>query len=251
VSYSDLFHWFLKTDAGYQVAKAADIESLVDKVEALEWLDVVSYKAEGTELANTVSINPRRYSPSTTGKAETAAAGKQRALSWNSAALMNDGDCYARLRALPWSTDRRRAAESIVQKNGGDLLSDYICYIDMDELLGLDILLNGEIYHIDIDRDGEDTVYTWNGKQLDSSTAWALLNNLKNLKSSGVVSEAVEAAKRRLDLPSTGRGQVQRDDPALSGLRRCELSGRFQRRADAACGQGCGRRIVFSHEEPA
>jgi hypothetical protein len=42
VSYSDLFHWFLKTDAGYQVAKAADIESLVDKVEALEWLDVVS-----------------------------------------------------------------------------------------------------------------------------------------------------------------------------------------------------------------
>jgi hypothetical protein len=68
----------------------------------------------------------------------------------------------------------------------------------MDELLGLDILLNGEIYHIDIDRDGEDTVYTWNGKQLDSSTAWALLNNLKNLKSSGVVSEAVEAGEEAL-----------------------------------------------------
>jgi hypothetical protein len=194
VSYSDLFHWFLKTDAGYQVAKAANIESLVDKVAALEWLDVVSYKAEGTELDQYGLDKPAAvlaidYRASGDGAGEETESFVLELGSYSS-----DGDCYARLRgsSMVYLIDGE-TAESIVQMNGADLLSDYICYLNMDELLGLDILLGGETYHIDIDRGGASAVYTLNGKQLDSSTVSAFLNNLKNLKSSGTASEAGEA----------------------------------------------------------
>lgn len=187
VSYSKLFHWFLKSDAGYQVAKAAKIDGLVDKIVALEWLDVVSYKAEteldqyGLDKPTVLAIDYKTSKDSEETESFVLELG----------GFDGDGNCHARLQgsSMVYLIDGE-TAKSIVQMDIGDWLSDYICYIDMAELLSLDILLNGETYHIDIDRSGENTVYTWNGKELDGSTVYTFLNKLKNLKSSGFASMA-------------------------------------------------------------
>jgi hypothetical protein len=187
IAYSDLFHWFLKTGSGYRIADTYSILTFVDQMEALEWADVVSYKADGAALTEYGLSSPAAVLAIdyTTDGGST----KTDSFVLELGSYDSDGNCYARLRgsSMVYLIDGA-SADSIFQMSNNQLLPDEVCYMNMDELLGLDILLGGETYHIDIDRSGTSAVYTWDGKQLDGNVISAFLNNVKNLKSSGAAS---------------------------------------------------------------
>ncbi len=187
LTYSDEFHWFQDQNGSYRTVDTYNVLTFVSSLGGLEWQSLVNYHADAAALAEYGLDDPAavltvRYTESgdTAEKTFTLELGDFDA----------SGSCYARIAGsemvylIDGETRRQDPPFQLRRYH-----SDEVCYMNVDELRGVDVIRDGVAHHIDIDRSGTSVVYTLDGKELSADDTAALLQSLRNLRSSGNVAE--------------------------------------------------------------
>ncbi len=183
VTYSDEFHWFQDQNGSYRTVDTYTVLTFISDLENLEWQSLVDYHADETALSDYGLDSPAavltvRY----TETGDTA----EKTFALELGDFNADGSCYARIAGsdMVYLIDGD-TADKILHFSYDDIIPDEVCYMNMDELRGFDIILDGTAHHVDIDRSGTDPVYTLDGQALSAADAASLLQSLRNLRSSG------------------------------------------------------------------
>ena len=185
-AYSDLFHWFQQVNGSYRAVDETGVSSFVTIVSRLRWNDVASYNATGNSLAQYGLDKPQAVITIQYKAAADSGAANNKQFTLELGKNDSNGDCYARIQGskMVYLIDGE-TADILIRLSYNELVPREVCYIDINKLQRIDVLLNGTTYRVDIDRSGKDAVYTYNGKKLDGSTMLSMLAGLRDLKASG------------------------------------------------------------------
>ena len=191
LSYNSSKHWFLEQGDSLLALDTSKVSSLTSAVTGLYWQSCVNYDADAEELAawglddNAAGVTAA-YPAAVNAAAETA---EEETFTLRLGNSGTDGT-YAMLEGSSMvyliSTD---TADSLRYASYASLRSDSICTMDWDTVDRLDITLDGTTYTISFDvtetetEDGTETetLYTWNGQELDSTAVGNMLSAVNSL----------------------------------------------------------------------
>lgn len=191
LSYNSSKHWFLEQGDSLLALDTSKVSSLTSAVTGLYWQSCVNYDADAEDLAawgldDNAAVVTAVYTAAVDEGVETA---EEETFTLR---LGNSGtdDTYAMLEGSSMvyliSTD---TADSLRYASYASLRSDSICTMDWDTVDRLDITLDGTTYTISFDvtetetEDGTETetLYTWNGQELDSTAVGNMLSAVNSL----------------------------------------------------------------------
>lgn len=170
LTYSDTYVWFLDG----KVLDTELTEELMSKMKKLTWDSCVNFKADAQSLesyglAEPVAVISVTYRD---------AGGKDQVFTLEVGNMLEDKLlCYSRIQgsSMVYLVDGN-IRNAMVGAELGKLLPDEVIAMDFDTLTALDMILDGETYHVEITKEtvtGEDgktsqqTVYTLDGKKVD------------------------------------------------------------------------------------
>lgn len=191
LSYNSSKHWFLEQGDSLLALDSSKVSSLTSAVTGLYWQSCVNYDADAGELAawgldDNAAVVTAVYTAAIDEGEETAEEETFTLRLGNSGTdgtyAMLDGSSMVYL----ISTD---TADSLRYASYSSLRSDSICTMDWDTVDRLDITLDGAAYTISFDvtetetEDGTETetLYTWNGQELDSTAVGNMLSAVNSL----------------------------------------------------------------------
>ncbi len=191
LSYNSSKHWFLEQGDSLLALDTSKVSSLTSAVTGLYWQSCVNYDADAEELAawgldDNAAVVTAVYTAAVDEGEETA---EEETFTLRLGNSGTDGT-YAMLEGSSMvyliSTD---TADSLRYASYASLRSDSICTMDWDTVDRLDITLDGTTYTISFDvtetetEDGTETetLYTWNGQELDSTTVGNMLSAVNSL----------------------------------------------------------------------
>lgn len=184
-------HWFLEQGDSLLALDTSKVSSLTSAVTGLYWQSCVNYDADAEELAawgldDNAAVVTAVYTAAVDEGEETA---EEETFTLRLGNSGTDGT-YAMLEGSSMvyliSTD---TADSLRYASYASLRSDSICTMDWDTVDRLDITLDGTTYTISFDvtetetEDGTETetLYTWNGQELDSTAVGNMLSAVNSL----------------------------------------------------------------------
>lgn len=191
LSYNSSKHWFLEQGDSLLALDSSKVSSLTSAVTGLYWQSCVNYDADAEELAawgldDNAAVVTAVYTAAVDEGEETA---EEETFTLRLGNSGTDGT-YAMLEGSSMvyliSTD---TADSLRYASYASLRSDSICTMDWDTVDRLDITLDGTTYTISFDvtetetEDGTETetLYTWNGQELDSTAVGNMLSAVNSL----------------------------------------------------------------------
>lgn len=191
LSYNSSKHWFLEQGDSLLALDTSKVSSLTSAVTGLYWQSCVNYDADAEELAawgldDNAAVVTAVYTAAVDEGEETA---EEETFTLRLGNSGTDGT-YAMLEGSSMvyliSTD---TADSLRYASYASLRSDSICTMDWDTVDRLDITLDGTTYTISFDvtetetEDGTETetLYTWNGQELDSTAVGNMLSAVNSL----------------------------------------------------------------------
>ena len=195
LSYDPDNHWFLEKGDSLLALDAGKVSSLTGAITGLYWKSCVTYDVDDQELAawgldDNAAVITATYTAAIDEGEETAEEETFVLRLGNT----SDEGTYAMLEgsSMVYLIDSE-TADSLRYASYSSLRSDSICSMDWDTVDRLDITLDGTTYTISFDvteteEDGEtvtDTLYTWDGQELDSSAVESLLSAVNGLTSTG------------------------------------------------------------------
>ena len=195
LSYDPDNHWFLEKGDSLLALDAGKVSSLTGAITGLYWKSCVTYDVDDQELAawgldDNAAVVTTTYTAAIDEGEETAEEETFVLRLGNT----SDEGTYAMLEgsSMVYLIDSE-TADSLRYASYSSLRSDSICSMDWDTVDRLDITLDGTTYTISFDvteteEDGEtvtDTLYTWDGQELDSSAVESLLSAVNGLTSTG------------------------------------------------------------------
>lgn len=195
LSYDPDNHWFLEQGDSLLALDAGKVSSLTSSITGLYWKSCVNYDVDDQELAawgldDNAAVVTATYTAAIDEGEETAEEETFVLRLGNT----SDEGTYAMLEgsSMVYLIDSE-TADSLRYASYSSLRSDTICSMDWDTVDRLDITLDGTTYTISFDvteteEDGEtvtDTLYTWDGQELDSSAVESLLSAVNGLTATG------------------------------------------------------------------
>ena len=195
LSYDPDNHWFLEKGDSLLALDAGKVSSLTGAITGLYWKSCVTYDVDDHELAawgldDNAAVVTTTYTAAIDEGEETAEEETFVLRLGNT----SDEGTYAMLEgsSMVYLIDSE-TADSLRYASYSSLRSDSICSMDWDTVDRLDITLDGTTYTISFDvteteEDGEtvtDTLYTWDGQELDSSAVESLLSAVNGLTATG------------------------------------------------------------------
>ena len=195
LSYDPDNHWFLEQGDSLLALDTGKVSSLTSAITGLYWKSCVNYDVDDQELAawglgDSAAVVTATYTAAIDEGEETAAE-ETFVLRLGST---SDEGTYAMLEGstMVYLIDSE-TADSLRYASYSSLRSDSICSMDWDTVDRLDITLDGATYTISFDvteteEDGEtvtDTLYTWDGQELDSSDVESMLSAINGLTATG------------------------------------------------------------------
>ena len=195
LSYDPDNHWFLEKGDSLLALDAGKVSSLTGAITGLYWKSCVTYDVDDQELAawgldDNAAVVTTTYTAAIDEGEETAEEETFVLRLGNT----SDEGTYAMLEgsSMVYLIDSE-TADSLRYASYSSLRSDTICSMDWDTVDRLDITLDGTTYTISFDvteteEDGEtvtDTLYTWDGQELDSSAVESLLSAVNGLTATG------------------------------------------------------------------
>lgn len=195
LSYDPDNHWFLEKGDSLLALDAGKVSSLTGAITGLYWKSCVTYDVDDQELAawgldDNAAVITATYTAAIDEGEETAEEETFVLRLGNT----SDEGTYAMLEgsSMVYLIDSE-TADSLRYASYSSLRSDSICSMDWDTVDRLDITLDGTTYTISFDvteteEDGEtvtDTLYTWDGQELDSSAVESLLSAVNGLTATG------------------------------------------------------------------
>ena len=195
LSYDPDNHWFLEQGNSLLALDAGKVSSLTGAITGLYWKSCVTYDVDDQELAawgldDNAAVVTTTYTAAIDEGEETA---EEETFVLRLGNTSNEGT-YAMLEgsSMVYLIDSE-TADSLRYASYSSLRSDSICSMDWDTVDRLDITLDGTTYTISFDvteteEDGEtvtDTLYTWDGQELDSSAVESLLSAVNGLTATG------------------------------------------------------------------
>ena len=195
LSYDPDNHWFLEKGDSLLALDAGKVSSLTGAITGLYWKSCVTYDVDNQELAawgldDNAAVVTAVYTAAVDEGEETA---EEETFTLRLGNSGTDGT-YAMLEgsSMVYLIDSE-TADSLRYASYSSLRSDTICSMDWDTVDRLDITLDGTTYTISFDvteteEDGEtvtDTLYTWDGQELDSSAVESLLSAVNGLTATG------------------------------------------------------------------
>ena len=195
LSYDPDNHWFLEQGDSLLALDTGKVSSLTSAITGLYWKSCVNYDVDDQELASwglgdSAAVVTATYTAAIDEGEETAAE-ETFVLRLGST---SDEGTYAMLEgsSMVYLIDSE-TADSLRYASYSSLRSDSICSMDWDTVDRLDITLDGATYTISFDvteteEDGEtvtDTLYTWDGQELDSSDVESMLSAINGLTATG------------------------------------------------------------------
>ncbi|MBM6724037.1 DUF4340 domain-containing protein [Pseudoflavonifractor phocaeensis] len=195
LSYDPDNHWFLEQGDSLLALDAGKVSSLTGAITGLTWLSCVTYDVDDQELAawglgDSAAVVTATYTAAIDEGEETA---EEETFVLRLGSTSDEGT-YAMLEgsSMVYLIDSE-TADSLRYASHSSLRSDSICSMDWDTVDRLDITLDGATYTISFDvteteEDGEtvtDTLYTWDGQELDSSDVESMLSAINGLTATG------------------------------------------------------------------
>ena len=195
LSYNPDNHWFLEQGDSLLALDAGKVSSLTSAITGLYWKSCVNYDVDDQELAawglgDSAAVVTATYTAAIDEGEETA---EEETFVLRLGSTSDEGT-YAMLEGstMVYLTDSE-TADSLRYASYSSLRSDSICSMDWDTVDRLDITLDGTTYTISFDvteteEDGEtvtDTLYTWDGQELDSSDVESMLSAINGLTATG------------------------------------------------------------------
>ena len=191
LSYNSSKHWFLEQGDNLLALDTSKVSSLTSAVTGLYWQSCVNHDADAEELAawgldDNAAVVTAVYTAAVDEGEENA---EEETFTLRLGNSGTDGT-YAMLEGSSMvyliSTD---TADSLRYASYASLRSDSICTMDWDTVDRLDITLDGTTYTISFDvtetetEDGTETetLYTWNGQELDSTAVGNMLSAVNSL----------------------------------------------------------------------
>ena len=188
-------HWFLEQGDSLLALDSSKVSSLTSAVTGLYWKSCVTYDVDDQELAawglnDSATLVTATY---TAAIDEGEEAAGEETFTLRMGGSCDDGT-YAMLEgsSMVYLIDTE-TADSLRYASYSSLRSDNLCSMDWDTVDRLDITLDGTTYTISFDvteteEDGEavtDTLYTWDGQELNSSDVESLLSAVNSLAATG------------------------------------------------------------------
>ena len=195
LSYDPDNHWFLEQGDSLLALDAGKVSSLTSAITGLYWKSCVNYDVDDQELAawglgDSAAVVTATYTAAIDEGEETA---EEETFVLRLGSTSDEGT-YAMLEGstMVYLIDSE-TADSLRYASYSSLRSDSICSMDWDTVDRLDITLDGATYTISFDvteteEDGEtvtDTLYTWDGQELDSSDVESMLSAINGLTATG------------------------------------------------------------------
>ena len=195
LSYDPDNHWFLEKGDSLLALDAGKVSSLTGAITGLYWKSCVTYDVDDQELAawgldDNAAVVTTTYTAAIDEGEETAEEETFVLRLGNT----SDEGTYAMLEGstMVYLIDSE-TADSLRYASYSSLRSDSICSMDWDTVDRLDITLDGTTYTISFDvteteEDGEtvtDTLYTWDGQELDSYDVESMLSAINGLIATG------------------------------------------------------------------
>ena len=195
LSYDPDNHWFLEQGDSLLALDAGKVSSLTSAITGLYWKSCVNYDVDDQELAawglgDSAAVVTATYTAAIDEGEETA---EEETFVLRLGSTSDEGT-YAMLEGstMVYLIDSE-TADSLRYASHSSLRSDSICSMDWDTVDRLDITLDGTTYTISFDvteteEDGEtvtDTLYTWDGQELDSSDVESMLSAINGLTATG------------------------------------------------------------------
>lgn len=195
LSYDPDNHWFLEQGDSLLALDAGKVSSLTSAITGLYWKSCVTYDVDDQELAawglgDSAAVVTATYTAAIDEGEETA---EEETFVLRLGSTSDEGT-YAMLEGstMVYLIDSE-TADSLRYASYSSLRSDNICSMDWDTVDRLDITLDGTTYTISFDvteteEDGEtvtDTLYTWDGQELDSSDVENMLSAINGLTATG------------------------------------------------------------------
>ncbi|MCD7756262.1 MAG: DUF4340 domain-containing protein [Firmicutes bacterium] len=202
LTYSDEYVWF----AGEQYLDTELTEDFVGSITGLSWLECVNYNADADALADygldepTAVVTVSYTQTVETATNETDEDGNtvytteelEGTFCLHIGDYGDDDDCYARIEgsSMVYRIDAS-ISDALLYTTVAELLPDEVLAMDLDTLTAIDLILDGETYHVEkstvtvTDDDGntsEETVWTMDDTEVDMDD---ILSALEDVEASG------------------------------------------------------------------